>query len=140
VATGLALLASLLWGVSDFLGGTAARRLTATSVVALSQAAALVALVVVATATGAFDDDTAYLGWALAAAVVGLVALTSFYAALAAGTMGVVAPIAALGVALPVAGGLLQGDRPSAWQGGGLVLAIAGVVIALCPVLNWCVV
>jgi drug/metabolite transporter (DMT)-like permease len=132
----LALLASLLWGTADFLGGTAARRLPATGVVAISQGMALLGLLVVAGATGAYDDPIGYLGWALAAAVVGLIALTGFYAALADGTMGVVAPIAALGVAVPVAVGVAQGDRPSGWQGAGLVIAVVGVVLASGPELR----
>lgn len=129
----LALCASLLWGAADFLGGTAARRLPATGVVLVSQGAALVGLLVVATATGAFGDPTGYLLWAISAALVGVVALTAFYAALAEGTMGVVAPIAALGVVVPVAVGLAQGDRPSVWQGVGVALAITGVVLASGP-------
>jgi drug/metabolite transporter (DMT)-like permease len=136
MTTALALLASLLWGTADFLGGTAARRLPATAVVAGSQGIALVGLLVVAAATGAFDDPTGYLGWALVAAVIGLVALTGFYAALAEGTMGVVAPVAALGVAVPVVVGIAQGDRPTLWQGLGLVLAIGGVVLASGPELH----
>jgi len=133
MATALALLASLLWGTADFLGGTAARRLPATAVVAVSQAVALVGLVVVAAATSAFGADLGYLGWALAAAVVGVIALTCFYAALAEGTMGVVAPIAAVGVVVPVAVGIGQGDRPGLWQGIGVVLAFAGVFLAAGP-------
>lgn len=132
----LALCASLLWGGADFLGGTAARRLPATGVVLASQGAALVGLLVVAAATGAFGDSTGYLGWAVAAALVGVVALTSFYAALAGGTMGVVAPIAALGVVVPVVVGLAQGDRPSAWQGVGVAVAVVGVVLASGPELR----
>jgi len=133
VTTALALCASLLWGAADFLGGTAARRLPATGVVLASQGVALVGLLVVAVATGAFSDPTGYLGWAIAAASVGLVALIAFYAGLAAGTMGVVAPIAALGVAVPVVVGLAQGDRPTVWQGVGVALAIVGVVLASGP-------
>ena len=129
----LALCASLLWGGADFLGGTASRRLPVTGVVLLSQAAALVGLVVVAAATGAFGAPAGYAGWAITAALVGVVALVSFYAALAQGTMGVVAPIAALGVVVPVIVGLAQGDRPSPWQGVGVVLAIVGVVLASGP-------
>jgi drug/metabolite transporter (DMT)-like permease len=98
-----------------------------------SQAAALVGVLVVAAATGAFTDPTGYLGWAIAAAVVGVVALVGFYAALADGTMGVVAPIAALGVVVPVVVGVAQGDRPSIWQGVGLALAVVGVVLASGP-------
>jgi drug/metabolite transporter (DMT)-like permease len=133
MATALALLASLLWGTSDFLGGTAARRLAATAVVAISQAFALAGLLVVALATAAFGADTGYLGWALGAAVVGVIALSCFYAALAAGTMGVVAPIAAVGVVVPVAVGIGEGDRPGVLQGVGVLLAFAGVFLAAGP-------
>lgn len=129
----LALCASLLWGTADFLGGTAARRLPATGVVLISQAAALVGLLVVAPINGAFSAPAGYIGWAISAALVGVGALVSFYAALAEGTMGVVAPIAALGVVVPVIVGLAQGDRPSAWQGAGVALAIVGVVLASGP-------
>ncbi|HEU5033648.1 MAG TPA: EamA family transporter [Mycobacteriales bacterium] len=136
MTTGLALLASLLWGGSDFLGGTAARRLPAVGVVLVSQAVALAGLVVVAAATGGFDAGSEYVGWAAAAAVVGLVALVGFYAALAEGTMGVVAPIAALGVVVPVLVGVGQGDRPTAWQGIGVAVAVLGVVLASGPELR----
>lgn len=132
----LALCASLLWGSADFLGGTATRRLPAIGVVFVSQAAALFGLLVVAIATGAFTASTGYLGWAIVAAVVGVVALVGFYAALAEGTMGVVAPIASLGVVVPVVVGLAQGDRPSVWQGLGVGLAVVGVVLASGPELS----
>ena len=132
----LALCASLLWGGADFLGGTAARRLPATGVVLASQAAALLGVLVVAAATGAFGDPTGYVGWAVGAAIVGVIALTGFYAALAEGTMGVVAPIAALGVVVPVVVGISQGDRPTVWQGLGVVLAVIGVVLASGPELR----
>lgn len=132
----LALCASLLWGGADFLGGTAARRLPATGVVLVSQSAALAGLLVVAVSTSAFGASPDYLGWAVAAALVGVVALTAFYAALAGGTMGVVAPIAALGVVVPVVVGLAQGDRPSPWQGAGVALAVVGVVLASGPELR----
>jgi drug/metabolite transporter (DMT)-like permease len=133
VAVALALLASLAWGASDFLGGTATRRLPVAAVVAVSQGFALVGVLVVALATGAFDSPLGYLGWALAAAGSGVVGLSAFYTALATGTMGVVAPIAAMGVAVPVVVGLAQGDRPSVLQAAGVAVAIVGVVLASGP-------
>jgi drug/metabolite transporter (DMT)-like permease len=133
MAAVLALLASLTWGTADFLGGTAARRMRPTTVVAVSQAWALLGVAVVAAATAAWRDPAGYLGWSLLAAGFGVVALTAFYAALAVGRMGVVAPIAALGVAVPVAVGLAQGEHPSAWQGVGVVVAVGGVVLASGP-------
>ncbi|HET7530776.1 MAG TPA: EamA family transporter [Mycobacteriales bacterium] len=133
MATALALLASLLWGSADFLGGTASRRLPATAVVAVSQGAAMLGLAVVAAAAGSYGDDPGYIGWALAAAVVGVVALVCFYAALAEGTMGVVAPIAATGIVVPVGVGIAQGDRPDVLQVLGLVVAFVGVFLAAGP-------
>jgi drug/metabolite transporter (DMT)-like permease len=136
VSVVLSLLASLTWGTADFLGGTATRRLPVGAVVAISQAFALVGVLVVALATGAYHADTRYVGWALLAAVCGVVGLSAFYSALATGTMGVVAPIAATGVVVPVVVGLAQGDRPSSLQAAGVVVAVVGVVLACGPELR----
>jgi drug/metabolite transporter (DMT)-like permease len=132
----LALLSSALWGSADFLGGTLSRRYPATVVVALSQAAGLVAVLVVAVVAGQLDADTGYVLWAVLAGLSGLVGLTCFYAALASGTMGVVSPIAALGVVVPVFVGLARGERPGPVQLVGIVVAVAGVVLASGPELS----
>ncbi len=133
MSVALALLSSLLWGTADFLGGTAARRLPAAAVVGVSQAVALVALVPLALFLGARPGS---LWPGVAAGVVGVLALGAFYAALAEGKMGVVAPIAALGVLLPVSVGLVRGEVPSSWQVAGIVVAIAGVLLASGPELT----
>lgn len=132
----LALLASALWGTSDFLGGTATRRLPVASVVGVSQLVALVGLVPVAVALGALTQERDYLLPGVAAGLLGMMALGAFYVALSIGTMGVVAPIAALGVVVPVGVGLAQGERPTALQVIGIVLAITGVVLASGPELS----
>lgn len=131
-----ALLSSLLWGTSDFLGGTASRRLSPIGVVTVSEAVGLAAPLTWAIATGAFSSPTGYVGWALMAAVAGTTGIVAFYRALATGTMGVIAPIASLGVIVPVAVGIAQGDRPSALQGAGIVIAIVGVILAGGPELR----
>ena len=132
----LALLASLLWGTADFLGGTATRRLPVASVLGASQLVALLALLPVALAVGALDEPRDYLLPGLAAGACGMVALAAFYRALSLGTMGVVAPIAALGVVVPVAAGLVSGESPSALQLTGILVAIIGVVLASGPELS----
>jgi len=132
----LALLSSCLWGVSDFLGGTASRRLPVTSVLGLSQLTALLLLVPVATATGALDTPRSYVLPAAVAGAVGITALGMFFRALSTGTMGVVAPIAALGVAVPVVVGLARGESPSSWQLAGIAIAVIGVVLASGPELT----
>lgn len=132
----LALLSSLLWGTADFLGGVATRRLPGPSVVGVSQLIALIALVPVAVLTGALDTPTAYVVPGVLAGLVGTAAIGAFYQALATGTMGIVAPVAALGVVLPVAFGLVRGDAPSVPQLLGIAVAVAGVVLASGPELS----
>ena len=132
----LALLASLLWGTADFLGGTATRRLPVAAVVGVSQLVALLGLVPVALLVGALDEPRGYLLPGLAAGACGLVALAAFYRALAVGTMGVVAPVAALGVVVPVAAGLVDGESPSGLQLAGIAIAVVGVVLASGPELS----
>jgi drug/metabolite transporter (DMT)-like permease len=131
----LALFSSLLWGTGDFVGGTLSRRLPAVAVVGVSQALSLVVFLAVAIGTGLLATGMPGLAWAWAAAagLAGLVGLVAFYQALATGTMGVVAPLAALGVLVPVVVGLLEGERPSAVQGVGALLGVAGGVLASGP-------
>jgi drug/metabolite transporter (DMT)-like permease len=131
----LALASSLLWGAGDFLGGTLSRRLPAVAVVGVSQVLALVVFALVAWGVGEIDAGMPVAGWAWSAAagVAGLVGLVSFYAALASGTMGVVAPLAALGVVVPLAVGLLAGEQPSPVQMAGAGLGVLGGVLASGP-------
>ena len=136
MAAVLALLSSLLWGGADFLGGTVSRRRPAALVVGASQLVGLIAIGVVAVAAGALGDDRGYLPWAVVSGLAGLVGLVCFYAALASGTMGVVSPIAALGVVVPVLVGLARGERPATLQMVGIAMAVLGVVLASGPELS----
>jgi drug/metabolite transporter (DMT)-like permease len=133
VPVALALLSSLLWGTSDFLGGTATKRLPAGVVVFASQLVALVALVPFVLLLGERPD-----AWwpGVAAGLTVVVGLAAFYAALAVGTMGVVAPIAATGAVVPVVVGLAQGEAPSGPQVAGIGVALVGVVLASGPELT----
>lgn len=130
----LALLSSLLWGTSDFLGGTATRRLPGSVVVGGSQLVALLALAPLSLLIG--RSGTSYVVPGIAAGLIGCVSLAAFYRALATGTMGVVAPIASLGVVVPVGIGLARGEAPAALQVAGIVAAIVGVVLASGPELS----
>jgi drug/metabolite transporter (DMT)-like permease len=129
----LALLSSVLWGAADFAGGTASRRLHPLAVVGVSQLAGLIAVTAWAAAAGDLGLPLDYLPWAVAAGLTGLVGLAAFYEALASGTMGIVAPVAALGVVVPVAAGLLGGESPAVLQLVGVAVAIVGVVLASGP-------
>ena len=132
----LALLSSALWGLADYLGGTASRRLPVGTVLGLSQLTALLGLTLLAASTGALDTPRSYVVPGAIAGLVGVSALGMFYRALSIGTMGVVAPIAALGVAVPVVFGLVRGEQPSTAQIAGIAIAVVGVVLASGPELS----
>jgi drug/metabolite transporter (DMT)-like permease len=136
MAAVLALLSGLLWGTADFAGGVMSRRLRALAVVGWSQGVALLALVTVVLITGTRAPLGGWLPWGIAAGLSGAGGLVCFYRALAVGTMGVVAPIAALGVLAPVLVGLADGERPRTWQWVGMGLALLGVIAASGPELS----
>lgn len=128
-----ALLSSLSWGTSDFLGGRATARHGALRVLAWSQLATLLLLwvtIAVLQAAGAADLEARPLLIAALGGVAGVSGLAMFYSALARGPMSIVPPIAATGVALPVIVGLVRGDAPGVLPIVGLALAVAGVVLA----------
>lgn len=136
MAAAFALLSGVLWGSADFAGGVLARRATALAVLTCSQFTGLLAVVGVAVATDAFAGPLGWLPWSLLAGVAGASGLAAFYAALAAGTMGVVAPITGLAVAVPVVGGFLAGETPTTLQGAGMVVAVLGVIATSGPELS----
>jgi drug/metabolite transporter (DMT)-like permease len=125
----LALASSAAWGTSDFLGGLRARRISALTVLLVSQPVGLV--LALAVALGAGGDALSLRDAAIAAGAGATVvmALGAFYSAMALGSVTIVATIGALGVLVPVTAGLLQGDRPGALQAVGALAGITGVVL-----------
>ncbi len=132
----LALVSSLMWGASDFLGGATSRRLPALAVYGLSQVVGFVALVVVVIAVGAWDDDPAYWPYAVGASLLGLVSMVAFYRALAIGPMGIVSPLVSLGVLVPIVVGMIGGERPGSIEALGIALALVGILLASGPELS----
>ncbi|SDK23275.1 DMT family transporter [Streptomyces indicus] len=125
-----ALATSLLWGLADFGGGLLTRRIPALTVVVASQVIAVVVLGAIVVATGGWSEWGPQLWFAVAAGLVGPVAMLSFYKALALGPMGVVSPLGSVGVAVPVGVGLVLGERPGLMQYGGIAVAVVGIVMA----------
>jgi drug/metabolite transporter (DMT)-like permease len=125
----LGLAASASWGVSDFIGGLQTRRYSALSVLVVSQPIGLVLAYAVALAFGedALSASKFALGMFAGATVV--LALGAFYRAMALGSMSVVATIGALGVVVPVIGGIAQGETPEGLQAVGAAIAIPAVVL-----------
>jgi drug/metabolite transporter (DMT)-like permease len=129
-AIALGIMASATWGVADFLGGIQARRMPVVAVVLGSQLAGLVLVAAVVLARGEPLPGGDFAVYAALSSVGGIIGLTSFYKALSIGTMGVVAPLSSTAAVIPVAVGIATGDRPTALQGIGLALALAGVALA----------
>jgi drug/metabolite transporter (DMT)-like permease len=125
----ISLASAFSWGVSDFLGGVQSRRLPVLGVLAVSQPAGLVLVLLLIPVFGADPIPADKLAIAAVAGAASLGGLAAFYAAMAMGTVSVVAPIASLGVVVPVAVGLARGEEPATVQLIGLVVAIVGVVV-----------
>jgi len=130
LAVVLGLGSSLCWGLADFFGGLQSRRISALAVLLISQAIALALLApfVVLLADDAPGADA--VGWSVLAGCAGVVALGAFYRGLAVGPMSIVAPVSATGAAVPILVGLAEGERPTAVQVAGMVLALVGIVLA----------
>jgi drug/metabolite transporter (DMT)-like permease len=128
LAAVLALGASVAWGVGDFLGGLKSRTLAPLAVLAVAQPVGLAAMVVAAAIHWEpWPGESAFL--AAPAALLGTLGLVAFYQGMAAGSISLVAPIAATGALLPVGFGLATGERPSALQLAGIGLAVGGAVV-----------
>jgi drug/metabolite transporter (DMT)-like permease len=125
----LSLSASLAWGVGDFTGGVKSRVLPALTVMAVSQPFGLVVLGIAVAVRGTGPDGWEVC-WACLSAVLGTLGLAAFYRGMAAGAMSVVAPIAAVAAGVPVAWGVLSGDRLSFLQAIGVAAALGGSVMA----------
>lgn len=132
----MAVASSLVWGTADFIGGTLSRRRNTVSVLAGAAPFGLLAAFLVAIIDGSGFAFGPHVWWGAFAGIVGLIGLGAFYAALAAGQMGIVSPISALGVLVPLSIGLISGEVPTGIQLVGIILAVIGVVLASGPELN----
>lgn len=129
MAAFLALSGALLWGVGDFLGGLAARRLALLTVLAVSQGVGLVGVAVWAALSGDPFPGIPELLPAAGAGIAGLVGLGALYRGMAVGTMGIVAPISAAGPVVPLTVDAAQGIVPTALQWLGVAVVLAGIAI-----------
>ncbi|MRJ75304.1 EamA family transporter [Aeromicrobium sp. SMF47] len=119
----LSLVSALAYGVSDFLGGIFSKRASAWQIAVVGQSSSTVFSLAVALVVGGSPTGRDLLFGSLAGLGGGFGA-AFLYRGLSSARMGVVAPISAIGAALiPVAVGLLTGDRPSG-------MALVGVVCA----------
>jgi drug/metabolite transporter (DMT)-like permease len=126
----LSLTASCCWGVSDFVGGLQSKRVAVPVVLAMVEGVGLVLVLVAIAATGERFPGGRAVVQSLVGGVAGVLALGCFYRALSIGTMSIVAPISATGVALPVIVGVATGDSLSALVSAGLAVTVVGVILA----------
>jgi len=124
----LALATSVFFGVSDFFGGYAARRIPTMAVTTVTYFAATAVLAVAAAAiSGVWSTGAVLVG--IVTGAVALVGFVTFYAALAAGAISLVTPaVALLQSAVPVVIGVAAlGERlgPQGWAGVAVALLAA---------------
>lgn len=123
----LSLLAAASYGLSDFVGGIASKRAGAWAVALVSLLAGGFAVLVLGLLTDG-APQSADLWWAVVAGVGNGFGTSFLYRGLSTGRMGVVAPISGVGAVLvPVAVGVLTGERPSALVWVGIVAALPGI-------------
>jgi drug/metabolite transporter (DMT)-like permease len=125
----LALLAAIGFGVDDFLGGIASRRVAAIRVVLVSYPIAMVLLGVLAAVIGGPISAGAVI-WGSLGGIAQACGVWWLYAALGAGPISVVSPLTAvLTATVPVAIGIAMGERPGLVAAVGIGLAMVAVVL-----------
>ena len=126
----LALIASGCWGLADFTGGLKSRRVPVLAVLFCVEGTGMTLAFALIAITGDAPPGARAIAYSLLAGAAGIVALGAFYRALSIGTMSIVAPISATGVAIPVIVGIVTGNRLSALVSVGLVVTFVGVILA----------
>jgi drug/metabolite transporter (DMT)-like permease len=126
--------AVFIWGAADFAGGLGSKRANAFVLTAFSHACAFVLMLVLAISAHGVFPSTKSILWALTAGSVGGFSLAIFYRTLAAGQMGLIAPISALlGAVIPTLADIAMEGAPSRWTVSGFVLAVIAIWLITRP-------
>jgi drug/metabolite transporter (DMT)-like permease len=140
MASLLAIFSSILWGSADFFGGKLSKRYQALAVTAVSQAfGLLIGITIILISSSWLRPNLSWDGYFLSgvcAGLLGFIGLVAFYSGLATGRMGVVAPISALSVLIPLTIAFINGEKPSSAQLLGMGIALTGAVFASGPELK----
>ena len=125
------LAAALGWGLADFFGAVAGRRIGALGAVIAGQVLSATAMTVILIASGRSLDPLGPILWLVALnGAVAAFAYATHYKALELGPVAVVSPIGAgyaiVGVALAI---VILGERPSALALVGAAIAVVGVAL-----------
>ena len=123
----LSLLSAASYGLADFVGGVTSRRVSPWSVALVAQIGGA-ALVLLLTLVVPGDPTRADLGWSLVAGLGNGFGTAFLYRGFSSGRMGVVAPVSGVGAAVvPVAVGVLTGERPGALVWIGILIALPAI-------------
>jgi len=123
-----ALSAAAVWGVGDFCGGLAARRVGAFSSILLLYMAGLFPLAIAALVRGEMLPPPADLLWGAAAGLAGAIGYGLLLHAFSKGRMGLAAPVSAVvATSSPVVVAALTEGMPGAQQLVGFAVALAGL-------------
>ena len=126
----LSLTGALVYGAADFLGGLAAKRMTAILATAIAAVAGLVVMLVALPLLGG-RWATADLAWGALSGLTGAVAIMLLYACLAIGPMSILSPLTAVVSAIaPIVWALVVEGETLSWVGyAGLAVALVAVVL-----------
>jgi len=129
VAIVFALLSAFAYGISDFLGGLFSKRVSPWQIAVVGQSSSAVFAFLAGLFIGG-EPTTSDWAWAGIAGIGGGFGAAFLYRGLSRGRMGVIAPISAIGSALvPVAIGLILGDRPSTLVFLGVLFAFPAIYL-----------
>ena len=126
----LALAACLCFGLLNFYGPLESRGVPLLTFVFVSQTIAAGALVIFVVVGGIAPPPPAGLALGVFCGLVNLVSMSAHYYASRTGPIGVISVITAVGVSIPVAAGLLAGERPGTLQVAGMLLGFSGAAMA----------
>lgn len=117
-------------GGADFVGGLAARRMSAIAFTASAQTINLALLALMASVGGAASVTARDLLFGAAAGISGSLAFGVFLMAMARGPMSIVSPVTAvIGATSGAAIGMILGDRPSGFALLGSMLGVVAIAL-----------
>jgi drug/metabolite transporter (DMT)-like permease len=126
----LAGFSALLYGIADFCGGFAAGRSRLLSVLALSQCFGLTVALAALACMGRGLPARGDLLWGFLAGLTGALGLFMLYGGIARSIVAIVSPTSALvGAIIPVAFGVLLGERPSPCAMVGSALCLPAILM-----------
>ncbi len=126
----LALTSAVVYGVADYCGGRASRVFASALVTFVGQVVSLTLVLGIVLIAGTPVPGGSTFAWGAFAGAAGALGLVSLYHSFANGAMTVVAPLSAVtGAIVPVAVGLVDGERPGGLAYVGIVLALGAVAL-----------